>query len=301
MEVDNAAAEAEPAIHERMKAFLNPAPPDTPEPESEPEIEADGLPDETEAEVTEPEEQTFTVKVDGETVEVPLSELLSGYSRTSDYTRKTQALAEDRKATDAELKAIRDERQQLAKKLEALEAALPDEPNIDWEKLRNEDPIEYLSQKELQRERRDARQLAAAERDKLLQQQAAEQQQYLQQHIAAESERLLKAIPTWADEKKALAEKQAVIDYARSAGFSDEELSHLYDHRAVVALRKAMLYDKMMANARSKTEAVKDAPKTAKPGVTRSGSDTSAFDAARRRLSKSGRTQDLADALKTFI
>jgi hypothetical protein len=34
------------------------------------------------------------VRVDGEEVEVPLSEALGGYSRTADYTRKTQALAE---------------------------------------------------------------------------------------------------------------------------------------------------------------------------------------------------------------
>lgn len=37
------------------------------------------------------------VKVDGEEVEVPLSEALSGYSRTADYTRKTQSLAEQQR------------------------------------------------------------------------------------------------------------------------------------------------------------------------------------------------------------
>jgi hypothetical protein len=36
-------------------------------------------------------------KVDGEEIEVPLSEALQGYSRQSDYTRKTQALAEQQK------------------------------------------------------------------------------------------------------------------------------------------------------------------------------------------------------------
>lgn len=36
------------------------------------------------------------VKVDGEDVEVPLGEALRGYSREADYTRKTQALAQQR-------------------------------------------------------------------------------------------------------------------------------------------------------------------------------------------------------------
>lgn len=37
------------------------------------------------------------VKVDGEEVDVPLTEALQGYSRTADYTRKTQALAEQQR------------------------------------------------------------------------------------------------------------------------------------------------------------------------------------------------------------
>jgi hypothetical protein len=37
------------------------------------------------------------LKVDGEELDVPLSEALQGYSRTADYTRKTQALAEQQR------------------------------------------------------------------------------------------------------------------------------------------------------------------------------------------------------------
>jgi hypothetical protein len=37
------------------------------------------------------------IKVDGEDVDVPLSEALQGYSRTQDYTRKTQSLAEQQR------------------------------------------------------------------------------------------------------------------------------------------------------------------------------------------------------------
>lgn len=45
--------------------------------------------------------QSFTVKIDGQEVEVPLDELLNGYTRQADYTRKTQALSEKAKRLDA--------------------------------------------------------------------------------------------------------------------------------------------------------------------------------------------------------
>jgi hypothetical protein len=47
-----------------------------------------------EAADTEDDEELFTVKVDGEEIQVSLAEALAGYSRHADYTRKTQALAE---------------------------------------------------------------------------------------------------------------------------------------------------------------------------------------------------------------
>lgn len=40
------------------------------------------------------------VKVDGEEIEVPFEEVLNGYSRTEDYTRKTQTLAQQRQEAD---------------------------------------------------------------------------------------------------------------------------------------------------------------------------------------------------------
>jgi hypothetical protein len=70
----------------------------------------DALEDETSEEQSgeeeEPEEQeqpqTFTVKVDGKEVAVTLDELQKGYSRTQDYTRKTQQIAEVRKQVEQE-------------------------------------------------------------------------------------------------------------------------------------------------------------------------------------------------------
>ena len=103
-----------------MMGILDGDEPQTEESQAEPEDEvvaADEADDETEEseEVEEEEEsqptvRTFKVKVDGEEVEVPEDELLKGYSRTQDYTRKTQQLAEQRKAAESEFEQVRKER-----------------------------------------------------------------------------------------------------------------------------------------------------------------------------------------------
>lgn len=56
-------------------------------------------------------ENLVTVRVDGEDVTVPLSEAVQGYSRTQDYTRKTQALADERTNLEAGLEEVRQYRQ----------------------------------------------------------------------------------------------------------------------------------------------------------------------------------------------
>ena len=41
-------------------------------------------------------EQMYTIKVDGEETQIPQSELVNGYQRQADYTRKTQELSAER-------------------------------------------------------------------------------------------------------------------------------------------------------------------------------------------------------------
>lgn len=50
--------------------------------------------------------QHYKVKVNGEEVEVSLDELLRGYSRHSDYTRKTQALKREQEALERQRAAL---------------------------------------------------------------------------------------------------------------------------------------------------------------------------------------------------
>jgi hypothetical protein len=67
------------------------------------EDSADSEPEYSEEEVVEEQPKPkYKAKVDGEEIEVEIDELINGYQRTADYTKKSQALAEQRKAIEAE-------------------------------------------------------------------------------------------------------------------------------------------------------------------------------------------------------
>jgi hypothetical protein len=221
--------------------------------------------EEPEAEA-QPEVRTFKVKVDGEEVEVPEDEVLKGYSRTADYTRKTQKLAEERKALESESERVRAEREQYAKALEALKSEIRPAQEPDWATLAEQDPIEFVKQKELHRDRKEKLALLEQEQRRVAEPQAQENARAFQKVIQEEQAKLADVIPEWKDADKAKAEKEKIAAFALSLGYSEADIAQIYDHRAVVALRKAALYDEMMSKAKSQSEKVKDSPKTATPG-----------------------------------
>jgi hypothetical protein len=279
--------------------------------DDESESGADELSDELTDEQSESEEDTqeeekpstFTIKVDGKDVEVTLDELQKGYSRTQDYTRKTQQVAEMRKQTEAQLAAIRAEREQYAQLLGALseQVKAAAEPQIDWDRLYQEDPIEYVRQREVMRENREKAAAIQAEQQRLAEISQQEQMQKLQTHKAKESQALLEAIPTWKDPAKAKAEKAMLIEFGQKMGFTPQELGNIYDHRVVLALRKAALYDQMQAKRQGIKPVTNNGPKPAKPGAAGRVSQMSDAVRAKQRLAKTGRVDDAASAIELLL
>lgn len=243
--------------------------------------------------------QVFTVKVDGKEVEVTLDELQKGYSRTQDYTRKTQQIAEVRKQAEAELQSVRAEREQYAQLLGALEAQVQQaaQPNIDWERLYQEDPIEYVRQREVMRENKEKAAAIQSEQQRLAELAQQEQMQQQQVLLQQEQEALMAAIPEWKDSKKAAAEKAMLVQFGQKVGFSPDELKNVVDHRAVVLLRKAALYDQMMSKRGQIKPVTNNGPKPAKPGAAGRVSNNTEAMRAQQRLAKTGRVDDAADAI----
>jgi hypothetical protein len=273
--------------------------------------DADASSDETDPEQSEeegdPEEedqpQVFTVKVDGKEVDVTLEELQKGYSRTQDYTRKTQQIAEVRKQTEAELQEVRAEREQYAQLLGALQAQVQQaaQPNIDWDRLYNEDPIEWVRQREVMRENQEKAAAIQSEQQRLAQLSQREQLQQREALLAQEQEALVAAIPEWKDAKKAQAEKAMLVQFGQKIGFTPDDLKNVVDHRAVVMLRKAALYDQMMSKRGQIKPVTNNGPRPAKPGAAgRVSSNTEAM-RAQQRLAKTGRVDDAADAIYKLL
>ena len=268
--------------------------PDEESPEEQSEVE------EEQEEQEQP--QTFTVKVDGKEVTVTLDELQKGYSRTQDYTRKTQQIAEVRKQVEQETQAVRAEREQYAQLLGALQAQLQSsEPQVDLERLYHEDPIEWVRQKEIMRERQEKLGAIQSEQQRLFQVSQYEQQRAMEAQLASQQEALLAALPDWKDPKKAKAEKALVIESAKAAGFTDEDLKNVYDHRLVLLLRKAAMFDQMVSKRQGIKPVVNNGPRTAKPGAAGRVSTTTESTRAKQRLAKTGRIDDAASAIELLL
>lgn len=259
--------------------------------------------DVSEIEEVEDDDTYYTVKVDGEEKQVKADELVKSYQLEQAAQKRMQEAAEIRKNSEAEMQALAQQREQYAQVLAELQnrmAAVQDKPQEYWDKLYEADPMEYLRQRDAHREGKENAQMIEAEQNRIKEEQQVELMRQQQQFLAKEQEKLLSALPEWNDPEVANKEKQAIITYAqRNLGFTDEELSQTADSRAVLALRKAYLYDELMSKKPEVQKKVKKAPK-----VTRSGQPTTKAQAtanrskqALERLNKTGSKDAAVDLL----
>jgi hypothetical protein len=246
----------------------------------------------------------YKAKVGGEEVEVELDELINGYQRSKDYTQKSQALAEQRKAMDAErqhLEHVKQERQAYAQKLQALDSFLSQQNRgEDLEVLKETDPIGYAVKVAEQSQREKQLAVVRAEQQRIAQQQQAEQQQTLQNHLKYESEKLTSVIPELATPKGDAIRKE-IREYAKSVGWSDQELASVYDHRAVLTLYKAMKFEQLQKGKPETLKKVQQAPKMLKPGTSTPSTKSSQEKQVMQRLRQSGKVRDAAAAFERFL
>jgi len=257
-----------------------------------------------EEEVEEQPKPRYKAKVDGEEIEVDIDELINGYQRTADYTKKSQALAEQRKAIEAErvhLEQVKQERQAYAQKLQALNQFLSQQDQGEnLEALKESDPIGYAVKVAERTEREKQLAVIRAEQQRIAQQQQAEQQQSLQNHLKSEAQKLSAAIPELSTPKGDEVRKQ-IREYAKSQGWSDEELGSVYDHRAVVALYKAMKFEQLQKSKPEIQKKVSQAPKMLKSGTSVPPTKSQQDKQLSQRLKQTGKVKDAAALLERFL
>ena len=268
-------------------------------------LTAEDLVDDNQQEqVSEP--RTYTVKIDGKDTEVTEDELLSGYSRQADYTRKSQVLAEQRKKMDEELAATQQERQQYQSQLEQFkiqaDSKLEEFKSVDWTKLKEEDPMEYALKRDQYRELQENKRLVAEEQQNLAQKQQAEMQTKWNEELARQQEIMAQRLPEWNDPEKGPKLKQNIKSFALKKGFTEQEVDSLIDARSVDVLHKAMMYETLL-EAKISQKKTKVVPKVQKPGApsTKSEVNSEKVKQTRARLKRSGRVDDAALAIKSLM
>lgn len=277
--------------------------------DSEEDVEVD---DEAAEDDEQPEpkaEEEFEVDLGrGEKVKVTRDELIKGYLRQSDYTRKTQEVAEGRKRLEGEASEVLRERAQYAALLPKLEEQIrlvEAAPEPDWDALYAQNPIEAarLERKfRVEREQREAK-LAAIQAEKARVEQANQQQsaQQFRAYVAEQQEVLVnELIPAWRDPKVARREKAELVEYALKAGLTTEEVRTLADARAVAMLHKAMRFDRAMAR---KQAGVQGAQQTASSPTLKPGNASakpSVKVEVKKQYDRLKRTGSVQDAAKLF-
>ena len=290
---------------------------ETPDEESEAvsEDEPEEVEESDESESDEPEaedeELVYEVRVDGQTTQVSLDELLNGYSRQSSFTKKSQQLAEDRKAMESlqqqyntEVSQIQQERQQYAQYLQNVieNSKLEEWGSIDWEALKRDDPIEFVTKREEFRMAQDQVRQLQAEQTSAQQKAHHGQQQQWQEAVKSEHAALVDKLPEWGkpDAQRELAGK--LRDYAKGQGYQDEEIDTLVDHRSFIVLNKARMYDELQRSD-VKSKKLKNKPKVIRGGKasSKNAEAKSSRTAKMKRLRQSGHVDDAATLLEDMM
>jgi hypothetical protein len=208
----------------------------------------------------------INLKVNGKTEQIDLKEAISGTQFHKANDEKARVLAEDRKSFESERAQVAQEYSQQLQQIrglgELLQSKLTQEfQNIDWDRLRVTDPGEWTAKQrefeirnqELQQAGQMLGQQMQIEKGRESQQEA----QWRQQTLQSERAQMIENNPSWHDEERMKGDLSKIIDYARSNGFADDELSDVIHSRHVEVLKKAWLYDQGKTVASKK---VKKAP-----------------------------------------
>lgn len=240
-----------------------------------PEKEGDEPDPEPEPEGGEEPEMFSVINEDGSIERVSREEARNRTLRQQDYTRKTQALAEERKKAEAEAVALRDDlgkaRDRYIEQLKQLEAVM-DVQEPDWAKVQAEDPDRYLTLRENWRTQREAKERAAAKRKQLEDERQAELSKKFEGLVRDEQRRLLEKLPALTDPKQGPAIREAMVRAATEHyGFTADDLRQTVDHRAWLMLRDATLFRQIYSRRQEVRQRAKKGngkSKTLSPGTS---------------------------------
>ena len=272
-------------------------------------LEDDELIDQVESEEPlESSEELYKIKVGDQELEVTLDELKNGYSRQQDYTRKTKKLSEDRTQVDDLQKSLTRQneeakirRDQYEKQLEVLSQHLKStENNVDLDRLYQEDPAEYVRQKAEIDRRKEMMEATRQEQQRVMAEKQKEHEKTYNAYLEKERKLLAEKLPIYGDKDKGPTFVKNLTDYAKSIGYTDQEISMLVDHRAVLMLANAYRYNKLR-NSKVKDKKVVKTPRvvsSSSPKVQDDNDNVKRIRSKKANLKKTGSVKDAVSVLR---
>jgi hypothetical protein len=281
------------------------------EQEAEPQQEEEVVDDEAEVQEDDGQDegqpQRIKVKAAGEEKEVTLDELIKGYQLGADYTKKTTEVAEQRKLVEAERTAIEEAkyaRDNYAQRLQAIDNFLTSQmPQEDLVSLKENDPIGYAVKVAELSEKKDQLIAIRAEQARIAQEQQADYARAMSDRVQQEASKLAQVLPEFSDPAKGDNFRKEIRSYGKTLGFTEEELSQVYDSRHVLTLHKAMMYDKLQKSKPAINKKVAEASKFMKSGTSGGQKDSEAQSVQKQKnqLRNSGKVRDAAALFEQFL
>lgn len=193
-------------------------------------------------------------------------EISDRFIQHEDYTRKTQDIAEMRRGLSSQMEAARidhafgqsvaAERQHLT----VLDAHIAQFQGVNWQQMETADLLRTRAQLDQLKDQR-------AEIAKVIEAKRGEFDQKLQQVTAealASGQKFIEArIKGFGPQVQ-----NELLDFGRSQGFLQEELSKVIDPRVVVTMWKAMQWDKLQASAPTVSKKAAQAAPVIRPGAS---------------------------------
>ena len=243
----------------------------------------------------ESEDEGEEVEFEGKAYKVPKG-IKEALLRQADYTKKTQEVAEQRKAVEERAQVLEQREKVSAQTFEKavefreVQKQLAQYEKVDWTTLAQEDPARAtqlnIAYQLLQREA----QTKYGEWKQAEQQTQQLTEQSRQQMLVKAEQELKTRLPNFGPQ---VAEK--IAKAGKEYGITDQELNALIDPRYVHVLHDAMKWRALQAEKPKAMQKVVDAPQAIKPQATQPKPRTN--QAALERLKQNGRVEDFAKFL----
>lgn len=232
--------------------------------------------DDSQIDVTDDGAIMINVKVDGQTSQHSLAEVIKSYQLESSVTKKSQALSEERKkfeeAAAAKALEIKNTLEQNVNLTQMLEQELmADYEKVDWDDLRQYDPAEWTAKRQefgtkYQRIQRLKTELTG-QTEQVEQAQTQEQQAAQQAYLKSQWGTMIDNNPSWSEPETYKKDMGSMKDFAKTTyGFTEQDLNAVTDARIIELLKDAQAYRK---GAKVASKKLKKVPRIQKRGGVR--------------------------------